>query len=108
MKFDISISFRGMDKEVNDSLYRVHFPEYTHILYTPPVPKSMSEAMLDALIFEGPIYMAHCGKVSWKSRYGVYKGADKLDLATLVDDPEDATCPKCIEYFVFATLRDLP
>lgn len=108
MKFEFDISFRGMDKEVNDSLYRVHFPEYTHLLYTPPEPKSPSEVMLDAMIFDGPIIMAHCGKVSWKSRYGVYKGKDRLDPATLVDDPEDATCPKCIEYFVFATLRDLP
>lgn len=108
MKFEFDISFRGMDKEVNDSLYGVHFPEYMHILYEPPEPLSQAAMMVDSLIFDGPLIMSHCAKMYWTSRYGVYNEKDKLDPATLVDDPEDATCPTCIERFVFAALRNLP
>jgi hypothetical protein len=108
MKFEFDISFRGMDEEVNDSLYRVHFPPYTHFLYEPPEPQSQAAMMLDSLVFDGPLIMSYCGSMYWKSIYGVFEGKDKLDPATLVDDPEDITCPTCIERFVFSTLGSLP
>lgn len=102
---NFEISFEGMDREINDDLYRVHFPEYMHLYYK---QEEHMRELIPGLRYESPLLMSWCGMFHYETYFLGRLKKGKLDPVMLTTFYDKVTCPTCIDRLVFSTLGNLP
>lgn len=100
---NFEISFKGMDKEINDDLYETFFPDYVHMLY-----ETAKISILDHCFMDG-VWSSYCGLTAYSTgRYFSSNIKGDLDLSMTTHNDEQVTCPTCLENFMITAFMRLP
>lgn len=103
---NFEISFKGMDKELNDDLYERYFPDYVHLLMQ--VIDLYDSLNLAHELVTMNYQMSWCGKTHYMSGYYERVKAGDLDPDNANFNYEKTTCPSCIDRFALSSLGALP